>query len=171
MKSPIFFFVLLFFISCNQNSNSSVESNASKIKKKEFLVSIEYKSNSPDKFKLIMDNIKVDEFQRKSIVITEDVVATTSLDFINANFGENISSRIVLNLGNKEVKKVVINELIMSYGDNSIIIDGNSILDSFKLNEFVEFDSTSKELKTKRINNNHAPALILKPKVINQLMN
>ncbi|WP_431157043.1 hypothetical protein [Winogradskyella poriferorum] len=118
-----------------------------------------------------MDNIKVDEFQRKSIVITEDVVATTSLDFINANFGENISSRIVLNLGNKEVKKVVINELIMSYGDNSIIIDGNSILDSFKLNEFVEFDSTSKELKTKRINNNHAPALILKPKVINQLMN
>jgi hypothetical protein len=121
----------------------------------------------------MLNNIVVDELQKKNIHFFEDVVPTSEEDAIVAMFdANNISNNIDINLGNKEVKNVEIKSVTISYGD--MLFDLTSAEDFNKyllFNKFIERDSTSKTLVTKRIDGKLNPTIRIKNNLMNQLKN
>jgi hypothetical protein len=171
----LFFLAFILVLSCKEETKTDNQSAGSKTieqvekEKKSFVLEMDFSTSKSGDFKLMMNNIVVDEFQKKSIIITEKVELTTGVDKIKANFGNNASGKFVINLGNKEPKSVKIEKILISYGDNSIIATKENLTQHFVLNDFVEFDSISGTLVTKKINNLHSPAIVLRPRSLNQL--
>ena len=161
----------IILINCNQSkSDTSVKDIEEKVEEpKVFKIVTKLKSSKEDKFSVLMNNIKVDEFQSMNISAFEKIPISSSPETFQAEFFENqISNRIVLDLGSKEVKTVKIYSTEISYGKNSILVSGEDLLDYFNLNKFVSFDDKN-QLVTKKDNGQHFPRLILKPSVINRL--
>lgn len=146
MKTSILLLFVIFF-SCNEKTkNNSEDLNNNKlINSPELTVSIQFKSNKADNFRLSLNNIIVDEYQNKNIQIIEKIQPSTNFDEISANFGpNNISNNIVINLGNKQEKRIQIKNIKISYGDKEIYID--NVVDfktHFAYNKFIKLDSLS----------------------------
>ena len=140
---------------------------------KELMVNFRFrfKTNKTDTFKIMLSNIEVDELQKKNIYIFEDVIPSSGEDSIIAKFDPgNISNSITINLGNKEIKEVEIIEILVSYGSNGINISTNKDIDKYlAFNRFIERDSTSNIIRTKKVDGLHNPGFSLKRKLINQL--
>ena len=119
----------------------------------------------------MVNNIAVDELQKKNIHISEEVVPTSGIDEISANFGDNnISNNVLINFGNKEVKEVEIMDITVIFGNNQISLktpeDQNRYLN---FNKFIEKDTTSNKLRTKRVNGAHNPTIYFKRNLVNLL--
>jgi hypothetical protein len=138
---------------------------------KHLTVNFNFKTNKPDMFKIMLNNVEIDELQKKNIHIFENVIPSTEDDAITAKFdADNMSNNVVIHLGNKEVKEVEIKSILISYGNNQINISSPKDLDKyFVFNKFIEKDSTSNTLKTKRVNGQHNPAFSFKRNLINLL--
>ena len=81
----------------SENHKTSVETEV-----KELEVVLDFKTNKDDKFKLMLNNIRVDEFQNKNVQIIEKVNQTSSVDKIITKFGDNnISNNFIINLRTK----------------------------------------------------------------------
>ncbi|MBT8279211.1 MAG: hypothetical protein KJO41_09425 [Bacteroidia bacterium] len=138
---------------------------------KELKIAMNFKTDKADEFRLMLNNVEVDEFQRKNIHIIEKVAPTSGSDEMTASFGaNNISKTLHINLGNKEEKSIEISAVQISYGQNSLAVDGSNLSEYFSMNKYVDFDSVSQTIKTKRIDGKHIPTIILKRKHINSLM-
>lgn len=166
--------IALFTFSClNEQKKESKPIEVEKVKekeiKKEFIVKINFKTNKEDSFKLMLNNIVVDEFQSKNILITERVAPSSNFESITANFGENISKGFRVNLGNKEVKEVEISSIEISYGENKLSINANELNSYFTFDRFVNYDTISNKFKTKRVDGKHTPTITLKTRKINLL--
>jgi len=114
------------------------------IKSPELIVSIYFKSNKSDNIKLSLNNIIVDEFQKKNVQIIEKIEPTTNFDEILANFGpNNISNNIVINLGTKKIK-IQIKSIKISYEDKEVFIDNTvDFKKYFAFNKHVKLESKS----------------------------
>ncbi|MDG1660874.1 MAG: hypothetical protein P8H40_05805 [Winogradskyella sp.] len=172
ITSLLFLVIFVLNFSCKENtSHTQIENKKPHADEPSLSVEFVYKTNKTDVFKIMMNNIKVDELQTKHIHITENVIPTTSNDVIEANFDpNNLSKQIVLHLGNKTEKSVTINRILISYGD--IFFDLNSVQDFNKhlvFNKFIIRDSTSNKLSTKRIDGKLNPTIRIKNSLINQL--
>jgi hypothetical protein len=171
MKTFKVLVILFILISC-ENNQKEIEplKEGSEDIKDELRVKIKYKTNKSDEFRLSLNHIKLDEFQSKSIHIIEKVEPTTNSDNITANFGKgNFSNRFQFGLGNIEPKKVTLEEIHMSYKDKNLIIESDQINEYFRFNEFVEYDSISHQIRTKRVDGKHFPVLSLKWKYLTNL--
>ena len=118
-----------------------------------------------------MQNIQVDDLQKKSIEIFESVVPSANDDAIIAKFDpENFSKDLVINLGDKEEKSVEIKSILISYGDNQINLTTPADLNKHLVfNRFINRDSLSNKLTTKRIEGRLNPAIRVKRSAINLL--
>ncbi|MFT4800474.1 MAG: hypothetical protein ACI93N_000232 [Flavobacteriaceae bacterium] len=172
MKKVFFALVTLVLISCN-NDKPQIEEKSEIIeeKAKELIVEIKFKTNKEDLFKLTLNNIIVDDFQSKRIVVTENVSPTSGIDTLIANFGENISNVLNINFGNKELKEIEIESINILYGENKIKVLPSELKKYFVLNKFVELDTSSNKLITRRVDNKFNPSINLKKKVLLNLQN
>lgn len=174
-NSFIIFSLVALFVACKEEkpSNKVIEPTPINIEKanQDFNVNFSFKTNKKDVFKIMVNNIAVDELQKKNIHIIEEVVPTTGADKISANFGaNNFSNSVLINIGNKELKEVEIIDITLSFGKNQISLktpeDQNKYL---VFNKFIEKDSTSNTLRTKRVNGAHNPVIYFKRNLINFL--
>ena len=173
MKKIVLAFLVITLIACKNETKEATDSVATEEKveeqKKELTVSVRFKTNKADKFKLMLNNVVVDELQKKNIHIIEEVSPNSDFDAINANFGENISPNFSISLGNAEVKEVEIESITVTFGANSIQVEPNALKDYFNMNKFVSQDGETFKYRTKRVDGKHAPAITLKRKAINTL--
>lgn len=172
------FFVLLLttilFANCKNLTEEQIVNKDTKKTKEEppqLEILFSFKTNKTDVFKIIMNNIEVDELQKKNIQIMETVSPTSQFDNITAKFGQgNISKNIAFNLGNKEVKEVIFDKINISYKNK--FIDISTIEDMTKLlrfSQYIEIDSVSKTLKTKKVKNKHYPVFYFSKNLLNRL--
>lgn len=169
------FLFLLILVSCNNNKKEQIQGETSNDslalnKPNELVVIMTFNTNKPDTFKFILNNIFIDEFQKKNIHILEKTIPTTDYGKIVAKFGaNNISNVLQISLGGKEVKEVEIKSIDISFADNNLHISGNEIDKYFKFNKFISFEKSSNKLVTKKINGKHVPYMTLKKSFIKKL--
>lgn len=168
--------VLLIMISAGcKNENKADEQNKEAQTvvvepKKELIVQLEFKTNQEDEFKLMLNDIIKDDYQKKNIHILEKVIPTTSAESMTANFGENISNNFRFNLGNKVPKEVEIISMNLSYGSNSVQITPQNINDYFAVNnKYVQYDTVTNTLKTSVVDGKHFPTIVMRGKTLNTL--
>ena len=165
--------LLLMICSCKEEKveqvNQGVPTAAIEKVTRELEIVLELKTDKSDDIKLMMNNIEVDEFQRKNVHIIEKLQPSTSVETVNANFGaNNISKNVLINLGNKEVKNITITNIKLFYGDKSILIVPADIEKYFSINKYVNLEGDV--LKTLKVDGKHTPTLTLKRKIINDLV-
>ena len=175
----ISFTVLVILLIINTACKNNEEKNAVEeqilveevMQPKQLTIQFNFKTDKADVFKIMMNNIQVDELQKKNVHIFENVVPSSSQDEIIGKFDAgDISRSIHIHLGNKERKEVEIVSIHLSYGENQINIATPEDLDKyFVFNKFIEKDPTSKKLKTIKINGQHNPVFSLKLNLINFL--
>ncbi|MEZ4856884.1 MAG: hypothetical protein R2812_10470 [Gelidibacter sp.] len=171
IKKGCFILLLISIFGCqNQEKNNSKSKNQEKeLLKKEFVVTINFKSNKSDTFDLYLYNIIKDEYQSKYIVISEKTIPTSEMENITANFGENISRNFRINFGNNEVKDIQIKSIEISFGPNKIFIDPEDLTQYFNFNEYIFQDSDTYVLHTQQIDGKHNPIIYLKSEYLGEL--
>ena len=176
MKKIVVILVLLsLLIACNNGTQESKKNEATKKAvedvKKELVVKIKFKTNKQDVFRIIIYDIVIDDLQKKNIQIFEEVVPSTEVDQIIAKFdSNNISNNIAINVGNEQEKKVEIESIFVSYGQNQIDIKTPQEINKYLFfNKFIERDSTTTILQTKKVDGTHYPVVNFKRNLINFL--
>ena len=136
--------------------------------KKELVVKVRFKTNKKDIFRIIIYDIIIDELQKKNMQIFEEVVPSTEVDQIIAKFdSNNISNSISINIGNEQEKKVEIESIFASYGQNQISIKTPQEMNKYLFfNKFIERDSATTILQTKKVDGAHNPAINFKRNLI-----
>jgi len=166
-------FLIFINVSCKNHTKQKdvLENIEKKTIPKQLTIDFNFKTDKQDVFKIMLNNIKVDELQNKNIHIYEEVVPSTGFDVIIAKFDAgNISNNIIIHLGNIEVKEVEIKNILVSYGNNQVNITSPEDLNKYiRFNKFIERDSSSNILNTKRVDGKHNPTFSIKRKLINLL--
>lgn len=173
----ILLIILLSIFSLNISCKDKEEKPSREIIKEELntpknlTINFSFKTNKADTFTIMLNNIKVDELQKKNIHIFEDVIASTGEDSILAEFdSDNISNNLIFSIGNKEVKELEIKSILILYGKKQFNISTPEDLNKYIIfNDFIVRDSTSLVLKTKKINGRHNPTFRIKNTLLNSL--
>ena len=165
---------MILFASCKKSTEKEQVSN--EVKKteevsKQLEIRFSFKTNKTDVFKIMMNNIEVDEFQKKNIQIFETIPPSSQFENIVAKFDEgNMSKNIVFSLGNKKVKEVTIDNINISYKNKVIDISTPKDITKFlRFNKHIKRDSTSKIIKTKKVDGKHSPTFTFSKNLIKQL--
>lgn len=164
-KTVLVLFIASIGLAC-KNDPKPIEKPADvevvKEEKKDFVVTMRFKSNKEDSFNLRLHNIVSDEFQTKNITITENVSASSDFDNITANFGENISKSFSITFGNKTEKEIEIASMRIAYGAKVVEISPENLSNYFVFTKYISQDSITNKLITKKTGNTHTPTLMLK---------
>ena len=165
--------LLTVIFGCKNNSETLTLQNNTQIEKAKpsLIISINYKSDKIDVFKIMMNNIIVDEFQKKSIQFSEEVVPTSNFDNIEVKFDEdNFSKNIIVHLGNKNEKTVEIKDITVSFDDKVVKLSTPSDFNDFLVfNKFIDVDFDNKVIRTKKVDGKLYPTFSFRQKLINQL--
>lgn len=169
------FILLVFVVACkNEPKETAEEPQTTEVEEvvNELEIVMNFKTDTAGEFKLMLNNVKMDEFQRKNIHVIEKVEPATGIDELRASFGpNNISNNIYINFGNKATKNVEISNIQIQYGDKGFNIDANALTEYFSLNKYVVFDSVTNTIKTQRVGDIHNPSITLKRKYSKTLNN
>ncbi|WP_299114849.1 hypothetical protein [uncultured Winogradskyella sp.] len=164
MRNFILFTAIILLFSCQKGKDSKATTNASE--SKELIIKIFFKTDVEDVFKIMTNNIEVDEFQKKNIVVRETIPITSNFESMTANFGpNNFSNNIIINLG-KKLKEVTFNSIEINYGKNKLIIDNENFNKYLRLNKFAEFVNTDFIIVVKTKGEISNPQIALKPSAI-----
>lgn len=162
-------FIGCILFSCNENKSVANGDNTPSEQKKVLSVSIELKTTHDDEFRIMLNQIEVDEFQKMDIRAYEVIPATNNYDKMTARFFDKIiSKKLVIGLGNKHLKTVDINRISMSYGTSSLVIPKVELSSYFNTNSYASFDNQM-NIVTQKDNGRHLPALYANAKLINAL--
>ena len=161
----------LIFVGCKNTAEEPQKVEEKATPEAKLIVDFSFKTDQQDVFRIMLNNIEVDELQKKNIQFFEDVAPSSNFESFHAEFdANNMSNNVVINLGNINVKNVEIESIKVTYGDNEIIASTPvQITEYFALNKFVTLDSVSSTLSTNRVDNQHFPTISLKRKSINYL--
>jgi hypothetical protein len=163
----VIIFMTLF--SCENKSTTNETKNIKKNEKHELIVKMGFKTSVSDEFVLMMNNIIIDEFQKKNIQIKETVPVSVGFESIVAEFGPgNKSSNVILSLGKKQ-KVVVFDGIQFSYKNTSILITKSNFNKFLNTNKFVTLEKEGFTISTKIIDGKHNPALIAKKRLLDSL--
>ncbi|RSK41513.1 hypothetical protein [Mangrovimonas spongiae] len=168
MKKIVLALFLIIFFSC-KNEKAQPKTNIKPIQNKELIVRLGFKTNVKDEFKILLNNIKVDEFQKKNIQVRETVPPSSGFESIVANLGSDVNTRnLLIHLGKKE-KTVVFNGIEFSYGNKNILVTKANFNKFLNTNKFLTLEDNGFVFSTKRINGKHNPAIIAKKKLLDSL--
>jgi len=169
MRKVVLVFITVLLFACENKEKTTSIGNKLEVQP-ELMVTINFKTNKADEFRLRLSNVIVDEFQKKSIEIIEKVVASNNIDIIKAKFGpKNISKNFQIGLGNKEVKVIEIETIKLSYGKKTILINASELADYFVFNKYATFEADTFKVVTKKVEGKHAPKMTLKGKTLSDL--
>lgn len=176
MKKLLTIFILTctLVLSCKNENTQAEQPETAEITEetpKELQIDFKFKTDKQDVFRVMLNNIEVDEIQKKNIHVFEDVIPTENTESMMMTFGRgNISNSLVINLGSQEEKTVEIEYIMLSYGDQSQLVTAAQMEEFFVLNKFITLDDQGR-LKTQRVDGRHNPTIIAKRKLLGQLMN
>lgn len=170
----VLFLATILITSCNkakENDKAKKDNKESEKVEEQLEVRFSFKTNKEDVFRITMNNIQVDELQKKSIQIFETISPTPNYEEITASFDKgNMSEKIVVSLGNKKLKKVDIEKVTVTYKNKAMEIGtAEELFKFFRFNKYVVVDSTSKVVQTKRFEGQHNPSFSFTKRLINQL--
>ena len=169
-KLLLVFLGIVSVTACKTETNDKSDKSVKTKEIKRLIVDFSFKTDKIDNFRIMLNNIEIDEFQKMNIQVYEEVGPSSSYESINAIFPENhMSNNIVVNLGSKETKEVQIQKLRLSYGENTIEVTIDNIENYFSLNKFIELDKEERVLRTKKIDGAHNPILFSRKSIINLL--
>ncbi|HZW62691.1 MAG TPA: hypothetical protein VFF15_03505 [Flavobacteriaceae bacterium] len=133
-------------------------------------ISFVFKTDAADIFKIMMNNVIIDEFQKKSIHFSEEVFPTSDFDEMNVVFDSgNLSKNIMFHLGNQAEKTIEIKSITITYGEKVFTLSKASDLNDYLVfNKFIEIQPDSKLLKVKKVEGQLYPSFSLRQKLINQ---
>ncbi|WP_417237350.1 MULTISPECIES: hypothetical protein [Flavobacteriaceae] len=167
-KKYLAFLMIVIFMSC-KNKVQSLQNEIEAQSKKELVVKLGFKTNVKDEFKILFNNIKVDEFQKKNIQVRETVPPSSGFESIVAHLGGEINTQnLLIHLGKKE-KTVEFNGMEFSYGDKSILITKSNFNRFLNTNKFVVLDDNGFVFSTKTIDGKHNPAIMARKKLLDTL--
>lgn len=162
-------FTCIVLFSCKENKPLESVKNSNTEKEKILSVSLELKTTKEDEFRVMLNQIKVDEFQKMNIQASEVIPITTSYEKMSVRFFENtFSNKLVIGLGNKQPKRVDVNNISLSYGTNIVNIPKAQLSTYFNPNKYANFDDNM-SIITEAVKGNHTPALYANTKLINLL--
>ena len=171
-KIVLLILIIGFSYSCKESSNRK-ENNIeieNKLISKSLTVNFSFKTNKSDVFRIILNNIEVDDLQKKNINIFERVNPSNEFDRIIAKFdSDNLSNNLVINLGNKEQKEIKINTIEFAYDKNAIVITKSNFDKFLRVNQFIDYNKENFSIKTKRVNEKHSPSIIARKTLIDFL--
>jgi outer membrane lipopolysaccharide assembly protein LptE/RlpB len=165
--------IVVFITSCNKDVKRNHEEIVEKPNKQnELTISLQFKSNKADNFKLSLNNIVVDEFQKKNIQIIEKIEPSSGFDEIYASFGtNNVSNNLIINFGDKNEKTITIDNILITLNSKSININHDNFNTYFSHNKFVKKAINNNiTLSTIKKNGKLNPVIFAKPNLINSLM-
>ncbi|EMQ95966.1 hypothetical protein D778_01856 [Xanthomarina gelatinilytica] len=171
IKAGVILLTFMFLFSCKndtKNDNQVIENSVVETPK-ELVVKLGFKTSVKDEFRIMLNNIEIDEFQKKNILIRETVPVSSGFESIVANFGNNISNNLIINLGNKNLKEIELNGIEVSYGEKRVLVTNENIRKHFNINKFVEFDSIKRVFKTIKVAGKHQPSFVARRSLINIL--
>ena len=177
MKKVLLFNISLILFACNDAGKTNASNTVSQSNQsvpdeieRELTVSMEFKTNKEDEFVIMMNDIRIDDFQTKNIHIKERVSPTTSVDKLTGNFGvNNISNKLIISLGREEVKEVEIISMNFEYDENIVSVRAKDFRKYFGFSKFSVFDTITNKIQTIKINNIHNPRLYVKKKLWDEL--
>ena len=176
MKNLINFLLLtsIVVLSCKNETQQTPKQETTQIEQEapsELEVDFKFKTDKQDVFRVMLNNIEVDEIQKKNIHVFEDVIPTESAESMVMSFGPgNVSNSFIINLGSKEEKTIEIEYIMLTYGGQSQLINASQLQEFFILNKFITQDEDGR-LKTQTVDGRHNPTIIAKRKLIGQLLN
>lgn len=156
--------ILIVFVSCKEKTETIEVETIENSFKVEFI----FKSNKEDLFKIMLNNIVVNDFQKKNIHFHENIIKTTNEDKVSVNFGNDKSYNLLINFGNKNEKIVDITNILLIYNDKEVIVTPSNISDYFIFNKFISINDKG-QLVTKTVDGAHNPIIVLKRKAFNEL--
>lgn len=184
MKNTLRYLFLLLFIfsSCksdkkSNNSNSTIDSEQIIKKQSELLdslglkVVLDLKSNQEGLFqiKFRSPDTSLKPFIEYNTIKEEQINQQAVLEGSYNIEKYDYPSSIQLILGHEKPKEIVVNSIKMMTDQVIIKIDKSNLLDYFSPNKYLEFDSISGILTTKKIDKSHLPILTLKKIAIDSL--
>ncbi len=176
MKNYFIYLIFLFTVmSCKNEENTELtsvidnqETTISSIQNiKKLKIEIDYLTNKDDDFRLIFNKISYNS-QILNISLTDKIFVKEATQKIIFELPiEGKPKSISLGLGNKEEKEIEFKNIKLYYDQNEFNISQNDLLKYFNFNKFSSFDTISKKIITKKINNSHSPVITIKPVVKN----
>lgn len=170
-----FVFLFLLTLGCKENEKNTEVTNNNKsnilIAEPGLKIKLRYKTNKADEFTAMMNNIEVDQIQKKNIHIIEQVQPSTEVDFMVAEFDAgNLSDNVLIHLGDKNLKKVDIIDISVTYGKNEFYASTVEDLEKyFVFSKCIEREPGEKTLKTIRADGILYPVIYFKRSFINAL--
>ncbi|WP_460220435.1 hypothetical protein [Psychroserpens sp. MEBiC05023] len=161
------YIILLLFslLSCQENPNSN-KVLAKEVSVPNFIIKIEISTDTEDDFKIMFNNIIIDEFQSKNVQVKERIPTSTGYESIVASYyGNNTSNDLRIILGIKS-KKVKFKKIDISYVDKNLVIDNDNFNNYFRFNEFISLDDTTFTFTVTNPSNNHTPVIFAKKRLI-----
>lgn len=178
MKNLLIILLLIFTVSCKEESSNTevqtienIEDSSAEQVIKQLRLGFSFKTNTEDVFKIMLNNITVDDLQTKSIHFTEQMPPMENFEEIVAVFDpNNFSQDLAISLGNAKVKEVILDKITISYGDKAVMASTVSeINDNIVFNKYIDFNQETKVLKTKKLDGQHFPTIIIRPRVLASL--
>lgn len=175
MKRISTLLLIVFLISCQNEKNNSESINNEIVENieesKKLILKIDLETSVPEDMKLMAINTFLNNGQFLDLYVTQKLNANETSKKIIFELPENITpdNFVGVSFGAKELKEVKINNIILSFGDLEYNIDSKSILSYFKTNQFVDYDEASGIFKTKRVDGQHNPILILRKLYIDKI--
>lgn len=162
--------IMLFVISCKNDPTPLQKNDKKGVTKKELIINMEFKTNKVDELIFALNDIVIDEFQKKNIQIVEGVIPTSSPDKFRGNFGEgNISHKFEIDLGKNELKEFQIFAISFKYGDKTVSISPDELEKYFAFSKFSIFDKNTKIITTKEVDGYHYPKLYARKQLWDEL--
>ncbi len=162
-KTFLTLILVISFISCKKETEKKpiLKNN----EKKEFIVKVSLQTDKEDELKILVNNVRVNRFQRKNIEIKEKLIVLDKPKTYNFNLKEDFSNSVRLSLGNKEEKTIKVRVIEITYQDIKIRTNGNDLDKYFTFNKYVTYNKENSTLTIKKVDGKLNPVMRLNKSV------
>ena len=180
MKIKLLLICVILLIACKneEKTNSDSEGPVEEINVEEkasnkLTLEIDLATSHPDVFKFFANDVFLNNNQFMNLSVSQKLNENEKSKKMTFEFPENIQPDVLLglNLGTKEEKEVTINEINLTYGNTKFSITPETIEDYFTHNKFVEINSETHKISTKKMDNKHNPTLFVRRKILDSIQN
>lgn len=180
IKKTILLFAILFAItSCKEEQPKKAEvkpQNTTAVEKKEapkkVVLELDVEMTQPEDLVLFSNEIFLNNGQFMNLRVTQKINSNETSKHVVFELPENVRPDFNLGLffgGNSE-KKLTINNVVLSYGKNSIKMTSNELDKYFTFNKFTNYKKESGSIETLKIGGKSNPMMLLKKKYLNQIV-
>jgi hypothetical protein len=168
----ILIFILSLFSCKDEVNQGSINKDIVK-EANQLILEVTLKTSQAGNFKFFANNIFLNNNKEMNISITHKLKSNPDFEKITFKFPENINpdSQLGLSLGSKSEKSIEIANMLLTFGETKFKIIPETIKDYMVLNKFINIDSITSKIVTKKVDNGHNPILFFRRKIIDSLQN